>query len=240
MVKGKGLDGGKALWIGYFEVLIETYVGAGLALIAAVYALARGAVAIGFTIFVVATILTVGFTIIFIIPALRGIKVPHILFTVSRYIIGGPRAKDLYLRAVVGSLNFSISARAMINRKNIPVVVKAVGLTLVEDFLAGTALWLILNAAGLKIDLFYSTLAAYGVVAIAQIPVTIGGAGVVELSMKSYLTTVYGFSSWAPIVLWRIATYQVLLAVTGVVFLFFVRKAVASSPLKIVEDGKQT
>ncbi len=93
----------------------------------------------------------------------------------------------------------------------------------------GAALWLVLNAAGLKIDLFYSTLAAYGVVAIAQIPVTIGGAGVTELTMKTYLTTVYGFSSWAPIVLWRIATYQVMLAVTGIVFLFFMRKATAQS-----------
>ena len=66
-------------------------------------------------------------------------------------------------------------------------------------------------------------------VAIAQIPVTIGGAGITELTMKSYLTTVYGFSSWAPIVLWRIATYQVLLAITGIVFMFFIRKATSGS-----------
>jgi uncharacterized membrane protein YbhN (UPF0104 family) len=67
------------------------------------------------------------------------------------------------------------------------------------------------------------------VVAIAQIPVTIGGAGITELTMKSYLTAIYGFASWAPIVLWRIATYQVLLAVTGIVFLFFMRKATSHS-----------
>ena len=115
------------------------------------------------------------------------------------------------------------------SRKNLPVVVKAVGLTIIEDFLVGAALWIVLNASGLKIDLVSSTLAAYGVVAIAQIPVSIGGAGITELTMKSYLTTVYGFSSWAPIVLWRIATYQVLLAITGIVFVFFVRKATRGS-----------
>ena len=114
-------------------------------------------------------------------------------------------------------------------RKNLPVVVKAVGLTIIEDFLVGAALWIILNASGLKIDLVSSTLAAYGVVAIAQIPVSIGGAGITELTMQSYLTTVYGFSSWAPIVLWRIATYQVLLAITGIFFVFFVRKATRGS-----------
>lgn len=228
-LKGKGIDEGKALAIGYFEVLIEIYVGAGLALIAAVYALTRGALVLGSTIFLVATILIVGYTIIFVVPALKGIKVPHFVLTFSRYLFGGPRARDLYLRAVVGSLNFSVSAREIVRRKYLPVVVKAVGLTIIEDFLVGAALWIILNASGLKIDLVSSTLAAYGVVAIAQIPVSIGGAGITELTMKSYLTTVYGFSSWAPVVLWRIATYQVLLAITGIVFLFFVRKAIRAS-----------
>jgi uncharacterized membrane protein YbhN (UPF0104 family) len=126
------------------------------------------------------------------------------------------------------------------SRSNLPVVVKSVCLTIVEDFLAGTALWIVLNASGLKIDLVSATLAAYGVVAIAQIPVTIGGAGITELTMKSYLTAIYGFSSWAPIVLWRIASYQVLLAVTGIVFLVFMRKATANSrkaPPKMAVEG---
>jgi uncharacterized membrane protein YbhN (UPF0104 family) len=91
--------------------------------------------------------------------------------------------------------------------------------------LAGVALWIVLTSAGLKIDPFSATFAAYGVVAIAQIPVSIGGAGLTELSTQAYLTSVYGFSSWAAVVLWRIATYQVLLAITGIIFLFFVRKA---------------
>jgi putative flippase GtrA len=228
-LKGKGIDGGKALSISYFEVLIEVYVGAGLALIAAVYALTRGAFIIGSSIIVVATVLIVGYTVVFIIPALKGIKVPHFVFTFSSYLIGGPRANDLYLRAVVGALNFSLSARAIVSRNNVPVVIKAVALTLLEDFLGGAALWVVLNASGLKIDLVSSTLAAEGAATIAQIPVTIGGAGITELTMKSYLTAVYGFASWAPIVLWRIASYQVLLAITGVCFALFVRKATRGS-----------
>ena len=197
--KGKGIDGGRALSISYFEVLVESDVGASLALIAAVYALTRGALVIGSSIIVVASVLVVGYTVVFIIPALRGIKVPHFIFTFSSYLIGAPRANDLYLRAVVGSLNFSLSARAIVSRTNVPVAIKAVGLTIVEDFLSGAALWIVLNAAGPKIDLVSSTLAAEGVAAIAQIPVTIGGAGITELTMKAYLSSIYGFSSWAPI-----------------------------------------
>ena len=236
-LKGKGIDEGKALAICYFQVLIEIYVGAGLALIAAVFAITRGAVALGATIFLVAMVLIVGYTVIFIIPAVKGIRVPHFVFTFSRYLVGGPRADDLYLRAIVSSLNFSISAREIVKKKNQPVVVKAVGLTIIEDFLVGAALWIILNASGLKIDLVSSTLAAYGVVAIAQIPVSIGGAGITELTMKAYLTTVYNFSAWAPVVLWRIATYQVLLAITGVVFILFVRKATRGSSATSSKTG---
>jgi uncharacterized membrane protein YbhN (UPF0104 family) len=227
---GKKVDGGTALWIGYFEVLMEIYVGGSLALVAAAYAFLKGAVVIGSTILIVTLVLVLGYTAIFIIPALRSIKVPHRLFTVAAFLLGGPRATALYLRAVIGSLNFSLSARAILKRNNMPLVIKAVGLTFVEDILAGTALWIVLNSAGLKIDPFSTTFVAYGVVAIAQIPVTIGGAGITELTMQAYLTAVFGFSSWPAIVLWRIATYQVLLAVTGVVFMVYVRKATKQSP----------
>ena len=220
----KGVVGGRALWIGYFEVLIEIYVGAGLALIAAAYAFLNGAVVLGSTIAAVALFLIVGYTVVFIIPAKKNIKIPHLVFRIAEYLVGGPRATGLYVRAVVGSLNFSLSAREILTRGTMPVMLKTVVLTIIEDVLGGATLWLVLNAAGLKIDLLSSTIAAYGAVTIAQVPVSIGGAGITEVTMQSYLTAVYGFSSWPAVVLWRIATYQVLLALTGIVFLLFVRK----------------
>ncbi|MDA4114798.1 MAG: hypothetical protein OK474_12210, partial [Thaumarchaeota archaeon] len=61
--------------------------------------------------------------------------------------------------------------------------------------------------------------------------------GVTELTMKSYLTTVYTFTTWAPIVLWRIATYQVRLAVTGIIFMFFVRRATSQSRAASQKNG---
>ena len=223
-LSGKGVTGGKALWIGYFEVLIEVYVGVGLGIAAGVYAFLKGAVVLGSTIAVIALVLVTGYTIIFIIPARRAIKVPHFVFRIAEYLVGGPRATALYLHAVVGSLNFSVSARAILTRRTLPVALKAVVLTIAEDLLDGAALWFVLNAAGLKIDLLSSTIAVYGVDTIAQLPISIGGAGITELTMQAYLTAIYGFSSWASIVIWRVATYQVLLATTGIVFLFFVRK----------------
>jgi glycosyltransferase 2 family protein len=227
-LSGKGVDGGKALWIGYFEVLIEIYVGAGLGLIAAAYALLKGAEVLGTTIALIATVLIVGYTLVFIVPAFRSLKVPHYVFSIASFLLGGPRATSLYVRAVVGSLNFSVAARAIVDRKNLPVLVKSVSLTIIEDLLEGVALWLVLNAAGLKIDILSSTIAAFGALTIAAIPISIGGSGLTELSMQSYLSLVYGFSSWAAIVLWRIASFQVVLVVTGIAFVLLTRKATGS------------
>jgi glycosyltransferase 2 family protein len=225
----KGVDGGKALWIGYFEVIMEIYVGAGLGLIAAGYALSRGATILALTIAVIAVTLIVGYTLVFVIPALRSFKAPNHLFTIASFLLGGPRATSLYLRAVVGSLNFSVAARAIINRNTLPVVIKAVGLVILEDFLEGVGLWLVLNAAGLKIDIFSATFVTFGALTIAALPISIGGSGLTELSLQSYLSLVYGFSSWAGVVLWRITTYQVQLVITGIVFMFFLRKATGGS-----------
>ena len=221
----KGVTGGKALWIGYFEVLMEIYVGVGLGIAAGAYALLKGAVVLGSTIEVIALVVITGYTIIFIIPARRAIKVPHFVFTIAKYLVGGPRATALYLHAVVGSLNYSLSARAILTRGKLPVALKAVFLTIIENLLDGACLWFVLNAAGLKIDLLSSTIAANGVDVIGQLPISIGGAGLTELTMQGYLTAIYGFASWASIVIWRIAAYQVLLATTGIVFLFFVLKS---------------
>jgi glycosyltransferase 2 family protein len=238
---GKGVTGGTALWIGYFEVLIEVYVGVGLGIAAGVYAILKGALILGSTIAVIALVLIAVYTVIFIVPAKRAIKVPHFVFTIAEYLVGGPRATALYLRAVVGSLNFSLSARAILTRRTLPVLLKAVLLTIIEDVLGGVALWLVLNAAGLKIDLLSSTIAAYGVATVAQLPVTIGGAGVTELTMQAYLTAIYGFSSWAAIVIWRVATYQALLAITGIVFTLFVRKATkGSGRMPVLEQPKNS
>ncbi len=121
------------------------------------------------------------------------------------------------------------------------MLLKAVLLTITEDVLGGAALCLVLNAAGLKIDLLSSTIAAYGVATIAQLPVTIGGAGVTELTMQAYLTAVYGFSSWAAIVIWRVATYQVVLALTGIVFTLFVRRATKQpGQVRVLEHPKSS
>jgi uncharacterized protein (TIRG00374 family) len=228
----KGVQRGDALWIGYFEMLVQAYVSSALEGIAAAYALSKGATMIASTLALVSASTAIAYTVVFLIPALRGVTLPHSAFRLAARIVGQARADRLEKGATQDARRFSSAARVLLRGESLPLVAKTVGLTVVEALLSGLALWFVMAAAGLKIDVLSSTLAAYSVIAIGALPVSIGGAGVTELVMKYYLSAVYGFSPWAAIVLWRIASYQVLLAVSGVAFLFLMRRALhsASSP----------
>ncbi|MDA4128995.1 MAG: flippase-like domain-containing protein [Thaumarchaeota archaeon] len=225
-LSGKGVVGGKALWIGYFEVVVDVYVSSVLGLISAGYAFSKGATVIASTIVVVVLLLVTGYSIFFVIPAIRGIpKIPGKLFRFAAFFIGGPRANQLEKVVQESAVNFSLAARAILKKDALPVILEALGLTIIQAILSGVALWIILTAAGMRIDLLSSTLVAFGATAIAALPISIGGSGITELAVASYLSLVYGFSSWPAVVLWRIASFQVVLAVSGIAFLLLVHRA---------------
>jgi glycosyltransferase 2 family protein len=235
----RGVEHGDAVWIGYFEILIQVYVSSAVEGVAAAYALSKGAVMIASTLTAVSLCSALAFTAIFLIPGLRGVTLPHSIFRLAARVVGPARAKRLERGAQKDTRKFSSAARALLHRESLPLVAKTVGLTVVEALLSGLALWFVIVAAGLKIDVFSSTLVAYSVIAIGTLPISIGGSGITELVMKYYLFSVYGFSSWAAIVLWRIASYQVLLGVSGIAFLILMRRAMSSAPNTPTREARE-
>jgi uncharacterized protein (TIRG00374 family) len=235
---GKGVVGGKALWIGYFEVVVDVYVSSALGLVSAAYAFSRGATVLASTILVIVLLLVFVYSIFFLVPAFRGIpKIPERLFRFAGLFIGGPRSTRLERAVQEGSVNFSLAARAILRRDALPTFLLTFALTIVQALLSGAVLWIILNAAGLNIDLGSATLVAYGATAIAALPISIGGSGLTELAVAAYLSTVYGFTSWAAVVLWRVASFQVVLAISGVAFLLLVHKATRTSSKSLPESN---
>jgi glycosyltransferase 2 family protein len=225
-LSGKGVVGGKALWIGYFEVVVDVYVGGALGLVSAAYAFSRGATVLASTILVIVLLLVVGYSVFFLVPAFRGIpRIPRRLFRFAGFFIGWPRAARLEKAVEKGSVNFSLAARAILRREALPTILYALALTILQAILSGVVLWIMLNAAGLNIDLGSATLVAYGATAIAALPISIGGSGLTEIAVAAYLSTIYRFTSWAAIVLWRVASFQVVLGVSGIAFLLLVHKA---------------
>jgi glycosyltransferase 2 family protein len=229
----RGVDSGRAFWIAYFEVLLDVYVGSAFALVASYYAFTNGATIIGSTIAAIVTFQLILYTTIFLIPALRGIpSFPRPLFRIAQYFVGGNKAKTLEEKVNRATRTFSLSARSIMKQDAIPVVMKALALTLVDALLLGLALWVILTRSGLAVNLFLSTVVSFGVSTIAFLPISIGGSGVAEFAMHSYLSAVLGFSSWTAVIIWRIASFQFLLIPTSIAFILLLRKVTMQKPEK--------
>jgi glycosyltransferase 2 family protein len=112
-----------------------------------------------------------------------------------------------------------------LRRKSLSTILKAGCLGLMQAFLSGVTLWLVPTSAGLKIDPVSSMVAVFGVQALASVPISIGGSGISEFALQWYLSSVYGFSSWVAVVLWRLVSYQFVLLVTGIAFIWLLNKA---------------
>ncbi len=204
---------------------MDVYVGSVFALVASIYAISRGATLIGSTIAAIVIFQIIFYSIIFLIPALRGIPAfPKPLFKVAEYFVGGSKAKILEQKVNHATRTFSLSARSILKQDALPIILKALALTLVDALLLGLALWVILQRTGLNIDLLSSIVVSFGVSTIAIIPISIGGSGVAELAMHSYLSSVFGFNSWTAVIIWRIVSFQFLLIPTSIAFLILMRK----------------
>jgi uncharacterized protein (TIRG00374 family) len=223
----KGVDSGKAFWIAYFEVLMDVYVGSVFALAASIYAFLKGATIIGSTIAAIVGFQLIFYTVIFLIPALRGLPLfPKRLFKVAEYFVGGTKAKILENKINEATKTFSTSARSLLRKDALPIILKAVVLTIVDALLLGLALWIILSRAGLSINPLLSVVVSFGVSTIAIVPISIGGSGIAEVAMNSYLSTVLGLNSWTAVLVWRIVSFQFLLIPSGIAFAFLMRKAI--------------
>lgn len=237
----RGVDSGRAFWIAYFEVLLDVYVGSIFALVASLFAFSKGATIIGWTIALIVIFQLGLYTTVFLIPALRGVPLfPKSLLKIAQYLVGGNRAKTLEEKVNNATRTFSLSARSIMRHDALPIVLKALVLTLVDALLLGLALWVILTREGLNISIPLSVVVSFGVSTIAFLPISIGGSGVAEFAMHSYLSSVLGFTSWVPVIIWRIVSYQFLLIPTSIAFIILLRKVTRQKPTEQPKTQPQT
>ena len=213
----KGVEAGRALWIGFVEICIDVYVGSAVSLVAAWVAFLRGATTVAELIVIVVVPIMAGYAFFILLFAKKGVRFPTILHRLIAGLLGERRAEYIVTRVQGWADEFSAAAKAT-GRQSVPTILLAVGLALVQAIISGLILWLLLAPGG-TIDLISSVLAVFGVQALASVPVTVGGSGISELGLQWYLSSVYGFSSWATVVLWRLVSYQLVEVLTGGAFI---------------------
>lgn len=233
-LSSKGIAAGRALWIGYFEVMIDVYVGSAVSLLAAAYAFIKGVSIVGTVVVAVIVPLLAGYTAVFLIPALRGVKVPDSVFTLAGYFVGKARAEAFKVSTEAAATAFSQAAREVLSKKASPLLARVVILTCIQAVLSGISLWAIFGVVTNRVNIFSSILVAYAAQAIAAIPVSLGGSGLTELAVQLYTSSVLGFSSWGAVILWRIASYHFVLAASGIFFLRLIRRLMVSQSTRTV------
>ena len=218
----KGVEPGRALWIGFLEICIDVYVGSAISLVAAWVAFSRGATAVASLIVIVILPILAGYTVFLLILARKGVRLPSSFLWLLSGLIGKSRAELLLARLQGWADQFSAAAKAT-GRQSMPTIVLAVCIALVQALISGLILWLLL-APVRAIDPFSSVLSVFAVQALASVPVTVGGSGLSELGLQWYLTTVYGFPSWATVVLWRLVSYQLVEVISGASFVWLLTR----------------
>lgn len=209
----RGERGGRAFWISFVEMLVDTLVGgmitaaAGLnAILAGIYYIAAPVLAISLT----QLITTVGFMAL-VKTANGGWLRGMMEVVVERFPLPATVRRNLKngsddMIKIIGS---TISAGQA----------SALTYLLLSTTVIMTAPALILQLLSGSCNFVGCLYAFHSGNALGVLPATVGGAGLTEAGVYLYLSGVLGIDSMATVIQWRIATYYLSLIISGTLFI---------------------
>lgn len=226
-LRRRGVKTSKATWLTIIEIVTEVIAAGTISVIAAVFALLHGAYFIGFAILAIAITVMTLWSTLFFLSSKRTFQIPKVIYGMVRK-FGKKRGLKYADRT-----NEWIKGICDMSRENFHTkqAKKAIAVSLMISFLYwgvyGTTFFLLANGAGFFIELQDSIFAVMASNALGDLPVTIGGSGLVELGIWTYLEGLKdltldlseGTMEWNIIIAWRIATYHVPLIVTWILLM---------------------
>jgi len=226
-LRRRGIKTSKATWVTIIEIVTEVIAGGTIAVIAGVVALFHGAYFIGFLILGIAITVMSLWSVLFFLSSKRVFQIPRGIYGIVLKL--GKKRGQKYAEKT----NQWMKDICEMSRENFQIkqVKKAIAVSLAISFLYwgiyGSTFFLLANGAGLLIELQDSILAVMGATAIGDLPITIGGSGLVEVGIWSYLEGLKdltldvseGTIEWNVIIAWRIATYHVPLVIAWVLLM---------------------
>lgn len=212
----------KSAWIALVDIVTEVLAAGILAVLAAVLALAAGAYLIGAVVLAVSVPITAVWTVLFFLSS-------RVTFTMPRPIrvlaarVAGERGTHYVNEGDKWLLGICRTSRENVgSRRSARVFVVSLLMSLASWTLYGLSFLAIAVGIGYAITALDSVMAVMAANAVANLPITVGGAGLTELGIFAYISDAnpFDFSAvesgveWSAILGWRIATYYVPLAVT--------------------------
>ena len=210
----RGVNAGKALWIAYMEIFCDVIVGTTLSLVSSIYFVFEGAYIFGAIIGVIALFVLLIHVFFIIYMRKNRISIPKVItnLMVKLFKKKGERLIESMLNALK---EFSELTKGILKETSLKLITFNVFLTILMAVLMGTSLNVLLDAVGVKIGLFTSILIVYAAIALATLPITIGGSGLTEIGVAFSVLSIAGSSPWNAVLVWRIASYHIPLILTG-------------------------
>mgnify|MGYP003964415581 FL=1 len=234
-LKKKGVELSKATWIALVDIVTEVLAAGLLSMLAGIIALLNGAYIVGIVILATSVSITSLWMVMFFLSSKHTFQVPNILETLAKK-LGKEKGSK-----IINQTNDWMEETCTMIRDNIQtpeskkIFTISFFFSLASWSFYGISFMIIAMGTGYLINAFDSIMAVMGANAIGNLPITIGGSGLAEFGIVSYLnnlnpfdfTITEGIVGWDAVIGWRIATYYVPIAIT---WLLLVKLALSKIP----------
>ena len=237
-LKKKGIALSKATWIALVDIVTEVLAAGLLSMLAGIIALLNGAYIVGIVILATSVSITSLWMVMFFLSSKHTFQVPNILETLAKK-LGKEKGSK-----IINQTNDWMEETCTMIRDNIQtpeskkIFTISFFFSLASWSFYGISFMIIAMGTGYLINAFDSIMAVMGANAIGNLPITIGGSGLAEFGIVSYLnnlnpfdfTITEGIVGWDAVIGWRIATYYVPIAITWILLVKLALSKIPKTP----------
>ena len=237
-LKKKGVELSKATWIALVDIVTEVLAAGLLSMLAGVIALLNGAYLVGIVILATSISITSLWMVMFFLSSKHTFQVPNILETLAKK-LGKEKGTK-----IINQTNDWMEETCTMIRENIQtpeskkIFTVSFFFSLASWAFYGISFMIIAMGTGYLINAFDSIMAVMGANAIGNLPITIGGSGLAEFGIISYLNNLNPFDftinegivGWDAVIGWRIATYYVPIAITWILLVKLALSKIPKTP----------
>ncbi len=225
----RGVPASKASWVAIMDIVTEVIAAGVISMAAGAIALYVGAYALAALILGTSVTITGIWTILFFLSSRRVFGVPRVIVRAASAIVG-TRA-DRY----IDQANSWMREVCEMSRQNMSsaharrVFCVSLAASFASWAMYGVSLAAITVGLAHTVGALDSIMAVMAANAVGNLPITVGGSGLVEISAAAYLDAVGSAGwvalgealEWSSVIGWRIATYYVPIGITWVLLARF-------------------
>ena len=237
-LKKKGVELSKATWIALVDIVTEVLAAGLLSMLAGIIALLNGAYLVGIVILATSISITSLWMVMFFLSSKHTFQVPNILEILAKK-LGKEKGSK-----IINQTNDWMEETCTMIRENIQtpeskkIFTVSFFFSLASWSFYGISFMIIAMGTGYVINAFDSIMAVMGANAIGNLPITIGGSGLAEFGIISYLNNLNPFDftinegivGWDAVIGWRIATYYVPIAITWILLVKLALSKIPKTP----------